>query len=269
MSRESTCRCLICALERSLTVDLEERHRQECYRQFADSRSLLSAFPSASDLLAYLHGSRNTRNGAHPTDGILVELLRVIATERDSGALRDLVLLAFIPTLHSTFRRVAARYPSLSHDDIAQHAVASLLQTLGSPEFYARSSHVAFAIARIVKRNTFEWAERECRSPVYGANQEPFSEPTAIHDSPEPIERVALLRHFLHRCQQHGLLNDKDLELLVQFKLDAACDAKPGGPAAVYSNASRQRMKRLLGKLRRIARTPPSRKHDDAQLRLF
>ena len=269
MSRESTCRCLICALERSLTVALEERHRQERYRQFADSRSLLSAFPSAADLLAYLHRSRNTRNGAHPTDPIIAELLRIAATDGDSAALRDLLLLAFIPTLHSTFRRVAARYPSLSPDDIAQHAVASLLQTLGSPEFYGRSSHVAFAIARILKRNTFEWAERECRSPVYGAGQEALPEPTPIHDGHEPIERVALLRHFLHRCQQQGLLTAGDLNLLVQFKLDAARDAMPGGPAAVYSNASRQRMKRLLAKLRRIARTPPSRKKDDAQLRLF
>jgi hypothetical protein len=37
----------------------------------------------------------------------------------------------------------------------------------------------------------------------------------------------------------------------------------------VYSNASRQRMKRLLGKLRRVARTPRNRAEHDAQLRLF
>jgi hypothetical protein len=65
------------------------------------------------------------------------------------------------------------------------------------------------------------------------------------------------------------LLTGQDLELLVQFKLDATRDAKPGGPPAVYSNASRQRMKRLLGKLRRAARTPRGRTQDDAQLRLF
>jgi len=269
MSRESSCRCLICALERSLMVELAGRDAQERYRQFADSRSLLSAFPSAIDLVAYLHNCRNTGNGTHPADGILADLLRVTATDGDPAAFRELLLLAFTPALHSTVRRVAARYPSLSPDDIAQHAVASLLQTFASPEFSVRSSHVAFAIVRILKRAAFEWAEHECRCPVYGAVRDMLPELTSTHDTSEPIERVALLRHFLHRCHARGLLTSQDLQLLVDFKLDAARDAKSGGPAAVYSNAARQRMKRLLGKLRRIARTSPGRKQHDAQLRLF
>jgi len=256
-------------LERSLTVQLAERHHEERYQEFADSRSLLSAFPSSSNLVAYLHASRSTGNGTHAADRILAELLQTTATDSDVGALRDLLLLAFIPMLHATSRQVASRYPSLSTDDIAQHAVASLLQTLGSPEFYDRTSHVAFAISRILKRHAFEWAERECRSPVFGATTETFSDAPSTYDTPEPIERAALLRHFLHRCQQRGILTGEDLELLVQFKLNAARDTKPGGPAAVYSNASRQRMKRLLGKLRRIARAPRHKTQDDAQLRLF
>lgn len=269
MSRESTCRCLICALERSLTGELAERPSQERYRHFADSRPLLSAFPSAFDLIAHLHRSRGTGNGADSTDPILADLLRSAATDSDVAALRDLLLLAFIPMLHSTSRQVAARYPSLSTDDIAQHAVASLLETLRSPEFHARSSHVAFAISRVLKRNAFEWAERECRSPVYGAAPETFCDAPSTNDPPEPVERAALLRHFLHRCQQRGLLTGEDLELLVQFKLDAAQDAKLGGPPVVYSNAFRQRMKRLLGKLRRVAGTPRGKAQDDAQLCLF
>ena len=65
-----------------------------------------------------------------------------------------------------------------------------------------------------------------------------------------------LLRHFLHRCEARGLLTGQDLELLVHFKLEAIPNR---------TNASRQRMKRLVGKLRRIAQKPP----DVAQLRLF
>jgi NAD(P)H-dependent FMN reductase len=268
MSRESTCRCLICALERSLTEQLGERPRQERYQQFADSRSLLSAFPSASDLIAYLHSSRGTSDGVDSTDRILAELLRTMASDGDAAALRDLLLLAFIPMLHGTSRQVVARYSSLSADDIAQHVVASLLQILGSPEFNGRSSHVAFAISRILKRNAFAWAGRECRSPLHDA-VETVSDAASGCDTPEPVERAALLRHFLHRCQQRGLLTGEDLQLLVQYKLDAARDREPGGPAAVVSNASRQRMKRLLGKLRRIARAPRSRTQNEVQLRLF
>jgi hypothetical protein len=40
-------------------------------------------------------------------------------------------------------------------------------------------------------------------------------------------------------------------------------------PSAEYSNASRQRMKRLLVKLRRAAGRTPQRKADVRQLRLF
>jgi hypothetical protein len=269
MSRESTCRCLICGLERYLTLQLSESYFQERYREFACSHSLLSVFPLAADLITYLHASRSISDGTHSADGILAALLRAHATGGHAPALRDLLLLAFIPTLHSTSRQVAARCPSLSADDIAQHVVASLLQILASPEFYSRSSHVAFAISRILKRNAFEWAERECRSVACGASPETFSDALPAHNTAEPAEHVVFLQHFLYRCQQRGFLTDEELELLVQFKLEDASAAALGNSAAVYSNASRQRMKRLLGKLRRVARTPRTRKQDDDQLRLF
>ena len=171
-----------------------------------------------------------------------------------------MLLLALIPMLHSTSRQVATRYPALLSDDIAQHTVAALLQILGDAQFCRRSSHVAFAISRVLKRNAFEWAERECRSPACCATLETFSDIQSAYDTPDPIERAVLLRHFLFRCLQRGLLTGEDLELLIEFKLDASRDRRPGGPAAVYSNASRQKMKRLLQKLRRIARTSHDRK---------
>jgi hypothetical protein len=256
-------------MERTLTLELAGPQHQEGYRRFAESCSLLSSFPSASDLIEHLHGSRNASDGVHASDRILAELMRASAQDPAAAPLRDLLLLAFLPALHATLRRVALSYPTLANDDIAQHAVASLLETLRAPEFYERSSHVAFAIARGLRRNTFEWAERERRSPVYGANWDALPESMLGHDPAEPIERSALLRHFLHRCHERGLLTDEDLELLAQFKLDATRDQTNGGLALTYSNASRQRMKRLLSKLRRIARSAPGSKRDPIQLRLF
>jgi len=247
MSRESTCRCLICDLERSLTVELEERHRQERYRQFADSRSLLSAFPSAADLLAYLHSSRKTRNGAHPTDRILVELLRVAATDGDSAALRDLLLLAFIPTLHSTVRRVRKRYPALSREDAAQQALGALLEYLASTHLASRDTYVGFAIARKVRRATFEWAAKEARSPLDAPRSDNFWEMNSIESAEESFERASLLRHFFGRAVEGGTLTPSEFNLLVQFKLEG------GAENGAFSNAERQRLKRLLGKLRRLA----------------
>jgi len=269
MRGESTCRCLICSIETSLTKQLAERDRQECYREFAGSRSLLSLFPTASDLVAYLHRCRDVKSTTHPADNLLSELLQAAASDGDLAPLREMLLLAFIPALHSVSRRVATCYPSLPAEDIAQHAVVSLLETLHCPEFHSRTSHVAFSISRILKRNTFAWAYRECRSQSNGASLDAISEPLPSHDASEPIERLAVLRHLLSRCQLRGWLTDQDLELLVHLKLEDVGDAPPCGSAAQYSNASRQRMKRIVGKLRRIARTRPRKNTDHGQGSLF
>jgi hypothetical protein len=256
VSRESTCRCLICDLERTLAIEVLGADSELRYRAFARSRPLLSPFLAASDFVTFLH-TRTSGSGISLSDRILSELLQAAAVDGDP-ALRDLLLLVFIPMLHATSRQIASHYPSLPTDDISQHVVLSLLQILGSPEFYGRTSHAAFAIARALKRHAFEWAERETRLGI-------GSELPAGPDTAEPFERAVLLWHFLHRCHQQGLLTGEELELLVQFKLNAARDRKAGSPSSVYSNASRQRMKRLLSKLRRIARKPA----DEAQLRLF
>jgi hypothetical protein len=269
MNRNSMCRCLICGLESSLVEQLAEEASRDHYRQFADSNSLLANFPDIPDLLAYLHTSRTTDNDNFSADGILATLLRTQAAGGGAGILRDFLLLAFIPALHSTCRQVASRNPSIPAADIAQHSVAALLQIFGLHEFYGRTSHVAFAISRNLKRNTFKWAERECRSPTCMAAPEPLVEIPATHEATDAVERAALLPHFLSRCQQRGLVTSEDLELLVQCKPDAARDSLPDSPAGVYSNASRQRMKRLLRKLRSIARTPRNGKPDSRAMPWF
>jgi len=253
MSRESTCRCLICDLERTLAVEIARSPFQVSYQSFARSRSLLATFPAASDLVVFLH-TRST-NGAIPiSDFIVRELLESAATGGDV-ALRDLVVLAFIPMLHSTSRQVARRYPLLCSEDISQHVVLFLLQILGSPEFYRRSSYVAFAISRLLKRNAFKWARGQNRLAVGYEGSEIAVDVSSLLESEDAVERPILLRHFLHRCHGRGLLTGEDIELLVQYKLDAIQDRRPDAPSFVSSNASRQRMKRLLAKLRHIARS--------------
>jgi hypothetical protein len=108
----------------------------------------------------------------------------------------------------------------------------------------------------MVKRSVFDWAERETRSPGNHERDEHFSEPATCTGIPEPFERAVLLRHFLFRCQRDGVLNGADLELLVRIKLAAIGEVN--GSSAGYSNAIRQKIKRLLHKLRAAARTTHS-----------
>jgi hypothetical protein len=116
-----------------------------------------------------------------------------------------------------------------------------------------RRSHFAFVISRAVKRQVFAWAAREgAREALLdrGGNMLP---PLAIEDS---FERYAQLRHFLHGCVTRGVLTETELNLLIQFKLEGArygdgLHPSNGNPS---SNATRQKLKRLLAKLRRLAR---------------
>jgi len=70
----------------------------------------------------------------------------------------------------------------------------------------------------------------------------------------ESFERHAQLRHFLHRCVARGDLTDAELDLLIQFKLEGANGEDFESFNGNTSNAVRQRLKRLLIKLRRLAR---------------
>jgi hypothetical protein len=255
MRTRSACRCLLCELETHLKRELREARREEQYASIAASDPLLSGFPSASALSAHLRSCRSDGQAIHPADGILLELLHLRQRSRGETVLRDVLLLAFIPVLHATARQLARRYPLLPSEDTAQHLVASLLVTLDAPDLLARNSHLAFAISRMAKRSMFDWAERESRVPGSAGRDEPvLATDDVVRGIPGPFERAVLLRHFLSRCQREGMVSGPDLELLVHIKLEGNF-GETNGTLAAYSNAMRQRIKRILAKLRKAART--------------
>ncbi len=71
------------------------------------------------------------------------------------------MIVAFVPVLHGTVRRIAKQQLRLTRADITQQALSVFLQVLRSDEMEKRQSHFAFAISRAVKRQLFEWAGRE------------------------------------------------------------------------------------------------------------
>ncbi len=263
MRTRSARRCLLCELESHLKRELREAGREEQYASIALSDPLLSGYPSVSALSAHLRSCRSDGNVTHPADAILLEMLHLRQRSGRDTLLRDVLLLAFIPVLHSAARQLARRYPLLPPDDTAQHLVASFLETLDSAELLARDSHLAFAISRMAKRSMFDWAQRETRTPGNAERDEPVT-PTddVVWGIPEPLERAVLLRHFLFRCQRQGIVTGPDLELLVHIKLEGNF-GEPNGTLATYSNALRQRIKRLLGKLRKAAQTTSTTESDD------
>jgi len=190
-----------------------------------------------------------------PADTRSDELFRKLfaAHEASPRLVETFLVLAFLPMLHHTIRRVGKHQPTLSPDDITQQALTTLLQFLRSDQIRTRASHFAFAISRAVKRRMFEWANRE--GSVNGARVELNGELFAALTTEEPLGRHASLRHFLDRCVSKGLLTGAEIDLLIQFKLEENNGhLEANGSAESSSNAARQRMKRLLAKLRRLAR---------------
>jgi hypothetical protein len=257
-----SCRCLLCVMERHLAAKFAGPAGREIYQEFATFSPTLSTFGAASDLISSLHSEQSGANGNPSKDKILAELLCAAASDGPSAISKELLLWAFVPMLHRISRQVVLRSPGLLPEDVSQHVVTALLESFGSPEFVGRSSHLAFAVARLLRRNAFVWAVREMRGAMAHLGGIETLERATSSDAPQPIERVALLRHFLDRCRRHGVLSGEDLELLAQFKLDEL-------PSPEYSNAYRQRIKRLLAKLRRAAGRRRPRKVDARQLRLF
>jgi hypothetical protein len=242
------CGCTLCRLEPRLLSALSPGEKEAIDGLFLISEGLRRC-SSVPELLSHLKASSADAD----SDASLRDLL--IAHPLNPSFVEAVLVLAFLPSLHATVRRVGRQQPALSHDDIAQQALSVLLEYLRSDDLRVRRSHFAFAIARAVKRKVFEWAQRESR--VYG--DLPNGHGAALDDlaGQDSFERHLLLRHFLNRCISKKFITDSELNLLVQFKLNGGSLETMNGSNGNSSNAVRQKLKRLLGKLRRLAQSPP------------
>lgn len=239
------CDCALCTIESRLLSDL-------AIAKSAPINDLFSAFPhlqrysTVSSLLSSLKES--------PVDTTSDDVLRELFVLRGVNApfAESLIVLAFLPMLHRMIRLVVQQQAGLAAEDITQEALSSFLLYLRSNELAKRSSHIAFAISRAVKRKTFEWARRE--SARAAMLERCNDESLTAFLCEESFERLATLRHFLHRCITKGLLGEEEVDLLIQFKLDGNTGEELAALNGSTSNAVRQKFKRVLAKLRRLAR---------------
>jgi DNA-directed RNA polymerase specialized sigma24 family protein len=247
MMTKSRCDCLVCRLEASLIAELSDDRNREQFRPFALSSPSLSAFPSPSDLIRKLH---DFNNHAGNSDQILLVLLRQNSDSLLRPLLQKLLLLVFVPTVHRTTSQIAATFPPLTRDDIAQHLFIFLLEILDSNEMAARHSHLAFTISRKMRRSAFRWAIRESRG--YRLHETDSTPPAFI----ELTTDDEVLQEFLDSCQQRGWLSTEERRLLTQFKLEGVSGPELSLRSGHSAVAVRHRVQRIVSKLRRIARAP-------------
>lgn len=252
MRNGSSCDCLICRLEIRLITELESEESAKLFREFAKSSLVLSRFPSALELALYLH--RQAENQIPSSDDVLRELLWPELDPHFYDLWQRLFLLVFIPAIHRTTTQIVVAFPVLTRDDIAQHLITVLLEYLASDDLRSRRTHLAFALARKVRRRGFRWAIHEsCKTMHEGAELTPNVQDSLIVE--EHSESELLLDDFLDRCERRGWLCPEERELLVKFKLQGISGpelSRRNGHSAV---AIRHRIQRLMSRLRRIARS--------------
>lgn len=243
MTPSRPCRCALCKLEAAMLRDIAAYPPEKYGSLFRDT-SELSKYRTASALVAELR-----KANADANSDAMFRQLRETAVVDESFATTCFVL-AFLPMMHAVTTQIVLRNPTLARDDVGQQAVKELLQFVRSREFQSRTSYIAYSVSRAVKRQTFRWATRQIsRAHCENAAAEVFA---AILVE-EPFERLATLHDFLGRNFANGQLDGEDLDLLIDFKLDGNSGDEIAQANGISANAVRQRMKRLMAKLHRLA----------------
>lgn len=256
MRAGSKCRCLVCRVERQFIAEMES---ESAWRE-APIHVDLRAFANPLDLVRALHAAGNPAN-IERSERLLRALVGENARASCGSFWQRLLLLAFIPAIHRTTSQVRMAFPSLAEDDVCQHAMAVLLEFLASKELQTLSSHLAFTVARRIRRGVFRWAIGESRLAAPEEIQESsFEEPAGR----ETAEAATILGYFLDTCQRAGWLSREERQLLMQSKIQGLSYgelAMRNGHSAV---AIQHRLQRVLERLRRVAKKSPPR-----QLELF
>jgi DNA-directed RNA polymerase specialized sigma24 family protein len=242
------CNCLICRLETTLITELSAQGNHTYYRQLVDPSLVLSAFPTAVELIHHLH--RPEPGDQHSfSDPILLgidPLLRQLW--------HSVLLLVFIPTIHRTTSQLSAIFPSLARDDIAQHLITVLLEFLRSQELQSRRSHLAFTIARKIRRAAFRWAIRESRIEAVGEPNRLPTLPLSL-DGPEiHLHSAAVLQQFLDDCERKGWLTSTERQILTDSKIGGMSCRELSRRNGHSTVAVQHRIHRLINRLRRLAR---------------
>jgi DNA-directed RNA polymerase specialized sigma24 family protein len=245
------CHCLICRLEQSLAREFSQEKGLEDYRRLARSSEVLAGFQTASELIAQLHDQSGDRNAR--VDRVMGELVRARAREPREPIAQSLLLLVFVPTLHRTASQIAATFPSLSREDTAQQLFAALIEFLDSRELRAQRSHLAFVVARKLRRSAFRWAIREARLESSAEGSRVPDPPDRAEELRDETHAAILLAKFLDDCQNRGWLSQEERELLTRFKVEGVTGAEIGGRTGHSAVAIRHRIQRLLERLQRVA----------------
>ena len=220
MRDDLRCDCHICKVERHIFDLLAEPPGSIEFLRFASTAPQLAKFTNVSELLAYLHSPRSGDYACSDVGQLLAALVAALATVRDSELGHSVLVLAFIPTIHRTYREVCAWFRELEPEDIAQQILTFFLELIVSATAENLAGILPIALSRSLRKTSFRWAEKEHRA-LLKRQHETQTGTDGGEIAVEPtFESVSVLNDFLDYCSRQGLLSRFERELLIKFKID-------------------------------------------------
>jgi len=257
MRNKPLCHCHMCKVEGHLAASLSEWPALDRFIDLALRSPSLANFPSAFALIQHLHAQRDHHSQPPSPNEILATLIRFAPDPDCAETSQSVLVLAFMPAIHRTFREVSTWYKDLPTEDIAQQTLTYFLELVASAPVGLIDGQLSFLLARSLRRNTFRWARRE---QLILLDQQRLAEEQVKQAEPGENphqESLTLLTDFLDYSVRIGILSAFERDLLIRVKVEGF-EAKEVldrhrvlSPKAVYV-----RLQRIMKRLQEAAAKP-------------
>ena len=246
------CNCHICKIERHLVVSLSEQPCSDEFLTVANSATPLATFSNALALVEHLHAQRNGVISVPSASEIVGSLIQNDSLVFRAELKNSILVLAFIPMIHRTYREVRAWFREIEPEDIAQQILALFLDLVGSVSPMPMNNYLPIALTRTLRKNSFRWAEKEKRHTMQRETDksQEFAEPGAN----DTFETVSVLNDFLNHCHRIGILSTFERDLLIKLKVEGFFAKEIiQTHTALSEKAVHWRVERILQRLRKAA----------------
>ena len=248
------CHCHICRVERHLFTAVEQFPGADNFRKLAASSPSLTMFTNARALIAHLHAQKRGEYRSPSPSEVLSAIIQAGRDIGDPEMSQSVLVLAFIPAIHRTYREIRAWFQELSTEDIAQQTFLLFLELAASTAAGLFGGQLSFALARGLHRNTLRWARKEqlmlFEEDRFREEQRQAAEPS----EDAYFEPASLLEDFLDYCVRREIISAFERALLLKIKVDGFVAKEAADTHTVLSpKAVHMRIQRIMKKLHEAA----------------
>jgi len=244
-------------VERHIFELLAEPPGSARFLTLAANSTVLAKFTNVSELLAYLHSPRSSDYACPETGAVMAALVGVRASVPDWELIHSLLVLAFAPTIHRTYREVCTWFRELEPEDVAQQILTFFLELIASANSENLVGILPIALSRGLRKTSFRWAEKEQRALLKRQGEAQADTGGGERAAEPSFESVSVLNDFLGYCSRQGLLSRFERELLLKFKVDGFSAKEIQDRHTVLSeSAVHLRVHRIMQRLQDVALAP-------------